>query len=57
MFEQSDAISLLTDWCHIETHQQDDFFTIQEQAINQLADTCEQYLDMDKVLNILKNWK
>jgi len=56
IFDQANAIDLLAKWCGSELTTTSDLFDIQEQAIDKLADVCQQHLDLNKIEQALAQW-
>jgi len=57
IFDQDIAIQLVVDWCGFQVEAHTDLYEQQEQAINKLADVCEQYLDLDKIETLIQQWE
>lgn len=57
VFDQNNAISLLAKWCNVSLQAQQDLSEIQEQAIEKLAQSCQQHLDLEKLEQALVNWR
>ena len=56
LFDRSAALVLMIQWAGGKVMLSDDVADIEEQAINNLADVCQQYLAMDKIEQILQEW-
>ncbi|MEW6990138.1 cobyric acid synthase [Colwelliaceae bacterium 6441] len=56
IFDKASAIDALAAWCNTEFTESKDFYDIQEQAIEQLADVCQQHLSLDKIEHVLQQW-
>ncbi len=53
LFDNSQAIELLASWCDSQVDAHFDLSQLQEQAIDKLADVCQQHLDLAKIEQIL----
>ena len=56
IFDQAKAIDLLAHWCGSHLDNSMDLLDIQEQAIEKLADVCEQHMDLSKLEQTLQQW-
>lgn len=57
IFDQAKAIDALAKWCNVGLEKSQNVNDIQEQAINTLADVCEEYLDLSTIEQILQEWR
>ena len=57
LFDQADAITLLTKWLGIALTTAPDLIDIQEQAIETLADVCQQHLDLEQIITNAQQWR
>ncbi|WP_448563477.1 cobyric acid synthase [Thalassotalea ganghwensis] len=56
IFDSAGAQVALAKWCGIELEKPQAQETIQEQAINKLADVCQQHLNLSAIEQCLTNW-
>ena len=57
VFDQADAIDALALWCGARLQNSQNLEEIQEQAIEKLADVCQAHLDINKLEDILQQWR
>ncbi|WP_286271443.1 cobyric acid synthase [Thalassotalea hakodatensis] len=57
IWDSKNAIEQLASWCQVTISAATSLEDIQEHAIERLADTCEQYLALDKIENALTHWR
>jgi len=57
IFDSAEALSLIMGWAGASIGQSQDYEEIEQQAINRLADVCEQYLDINKLDAIVRQWR
>jgi adenosylcobyric acid synthase len=57
VFDQAKAIDALALWCDVSLEKSQDLDVIQEQAIEKLADVCQQHIDLTKLEQILQQWR
>jgi adenosylcobyric acid synthase len=57
IFDCGNSHKLLANWCDININSQPDLHSLQEQAINKLADVTEQHLDIKKIESLLSSWR
>lgn len=57
VFDQADAIDALARWCDVGLEKSQNLDDIQEQAIDKLADVCEEYLDISQIEQLLQEWR
>lgn len=57
IFDNAKAIDLLALWCDASLENSQDLHELQEQAIDKLADVCQQHLDLTKIDNLLTQWR
>lgn len=57
IFDSGDAIEQLAKWCSVNVEHNQDFEQIQEQAIDKLADICQQHLKLSEIENALNQWR
>lgn len=57
VFDQANAIDALALWCEVTLEKSQDINVIQEQAIEKLADVCQQHMDLTKLEQILQQWR
>ncbi|WP_206483456.1 cobyric acid synthase [Thalassotalea sp. G2M2-11] len=56
LFDSDKAIQLLSHWCGTQLSEQLDLTARQEQAIDKLADVCEQHLDLSTLEQVITHW-
>lgn len=57
VFDQANAIDALALWCDVTLEKSQDIDVIQEQAIEKLADVCQQHMYLTKLEQILQQWR
>jgi adenosylcobyric acid synthase len=57
IFDQEQAIQAIVNWCGFHIEQHVDLHVQQEQAIDKLADVCQQYLDLEKIETLIQQWE
>jgi adenosylcobyric acid synthase len=57
IFDQARAIDALALWCEVTIENSQNLDEIQEQAIEKLADVCQQHMDLNKIEQILQQWR
>ncbi|WP_286233533.1 cobyric acid synthase [Thalassotalea sediminis] len=57
IWDCKNAIAQLSKWCNTTLQEATSLEIIQEQAIERLADTCEQHLALDKIEDALTHWR
>jgi len=57
IFDQEQAIQVIVNWCGFDIEQHVDLHVQQEQAIDKLADVCQQYLDLEKIETLIQQWE
>lgn len=57
VFDSVEAVSLLASWCQVSVAETDNLEQIQEQAINKLAQSCKEHLDLNKIEDALNYWR
>ncbi|OKY26161.1 cobyric acid synthase [Thalassotalea sp. PP2-459] len=57
IWDSKNAIEQLASWCQVTISEATSLDEIQEHAIERLADTCEQYLALDKIETALIHWR
>ncbi|MEW6981872.1 cobyric acid synthase [Colwelliaceae bacterium 6471] len=56
LFDCASALNAIMQWVGVELTQTKNINDIEEQAINHLADVCQQHLDINKIDQILEKW-
>ncbi|XQW85632.1 cobyric acid synthase [Thalassotalea piscium] len=57
IFDHANAQLALANWCGVQVSKVQNLSTIQESAIEKLADVCQEHLDLATIENVIKGWK
>jgi len=55
LFETKESMELILNWISDDTHQVEDWTQVREKELDRLADIFEQHLDLEMILQVIKN--